>query len=263
MLRKPPQGRPTLERVSFLLDNLLEEKPANLESKGFQALAQVGAIDAEASIRADISRMAQSKVQRERDELLKNALNILRDLAELFYDKCSDVALTLKRTDHSPNMPSIHEEIFSAHLGTASIEIRSFNPTFGGILISKDAFKNSGWDVVVGATIIVSQGQPNPYKWGANLWYTNLGTGSEFRWWEVSYYNVMPRQDKLPFEPHAVDNIKDADLAASRISHSISIATKPRPIDDEDADSFCDRWAEILAKAYHGKLEYPRNLPLR
>jgi eukaryotic-like serine/threonine-protein kinase len=261
MLRKPPQGRPTLERVTQLLGKVRNDNSTMPTGKGFQSLAQAGAIDAEVSARADVDRIAKEKIQRQREELAENGLRILRKLAELFYERSKNAALTIKRTDNLPNLPHLSEDIFSARLGSASIEIKLFNPMHGS-LIEKDAFNHSSWNVAIGATVIVSQGHPNPYKWGANLWYASMESGSEFRWWEVPYYSLSPRKGAIPFEPHAVTNIRDADLAASVISHTIAFAAKPRTIDDEDSDDFCDRWADILARAYHGQLRMPSHLPL-
>ena len=41
--------------------------------------------------------------------------------------------------------------------------------------------------MLAGAAICVIQEQPGEYRWAANLWYTDLGHNSQYRWWEVLY----------------------------------------------------------------------------
>jgi len=64
------------------------------------------------------------------------------------------------------------------------------------------------------------------------------------------------------FEPYAVDDLSLADQAASPIIGNIQIGANPKLVDDEAIEDFCDRWANILAKAATGELRYPSRLPL-
>lgn len=84
--------------------------------------------------------------------------------------------------------------------------------------------------------------------------------------WEVSYFgNPLIPKDRLGIrsEPFALRNLSEADEAASPVMGVYHIAFGPKPIDDEGFDEFCNRWAELLAKAAKGQLRYPRSLPLR
>jgi serine/threonine-protein kinase len=185
MLRKTPQGRPSLERVSRLLADIVADSAKGGPSKGFLALAQAGATDAEASARAEASRMTEAKLMRERQAIADGAFQMLHELADLFYERMHRVVPTIERIDARSRMEVLH-----AKFGAASIQIEMLNH---GNPIPKNAFQKSGWDVIVGTKIQVLQEAPKRYVWGANLWYTNLGSSSEYRWWEVPYWTVYPR----------------------------------------------------------------------
>jgi hypothetical protein len=116
--------------------------------------------------------------------------------------------------------------------------------------------------VVAGAIIKVIQDGSRRYEWSANLWYTNLGTNADYRWWEVLYMANPFSRGRPEYEPFAVENLDDADIAASPVVGTVQFGAKPRPVDDENVDDFCDRWADLLAQAYHGQLTHPRSLPL-
>jgi hypothetical protein len=66
------------------------------------------------------------------------------------------------------------------------------------------------------------------------------------------------------FQPFGVDVSEYREAAQALGGRGIGIfqlAAKPQPIDDEQLDEFCKRWAELLAKAYSGELSHPRSLP--
>lgn len=67
----------------------------------------------------------------------------------------------------------------------------------------------------------------------------------------------------IKYEPFALTSLSDADKAASPVIGVYQIAEGPKPIDDEDFDEFCNRWADLSAKAAKGQLEHPRVLPLK
>jgi len=127
------------------------------------------------------------------------------------------------------------------------------------------AFERSGWDVITGVRIQVIQGaqrhrgDPKHYEWSASLWYARLKDMPDYRWYEVSYFSLSNVSEYAPF---ALD-FPEADGAAGPGIHKYQIAFGPVPIDDEDTEQFCDRWADLLARAAQYQLSYPRNLPLR
>jgi hypothetical protein len=88
----------------------------------------------------------------------------------------------------------------------------------------------------------------------------------DYRWHEVSYFvNPMARSARGQHEcaPFALtDDVQHADEATGPALTIYCKAWGPEPIDDENAEAFCDRWAALLAKAAQGQLTYPRTLPL-
>jgi serine/threonine protein kinase len=254
MLRKMPKARPGLDRVINLLrDIAAAQESEKLQGSGFDALAQAGAADAEAALLADAAQMEYEDKQRARRKLADSALQTLRKVIDVLFERVVTVAPTASRFDNQFGMPRLVE------FGTASIKIGLVT---GGRPIPEGVFQRSGWDVVVGATICVTQSKPKPYEWGASLWYTNLGRDEEYRWWEIPYMTTPLLRRDVRYQPFAVSDLSEADKAAAPGMHTIALAAEPRPVDDEDIDDFCDRWADLLAKAHSGQLRHPRHLPL-
>ncbi len=256
MMRKVPQGRPSIDRVIQLLEGISAEKTKAMQGLGFSELAQAGAGAAEASLRADAKRVATEALERKRFELSNYAFTILGEISETFYKRIQNVVVNAERIDDRSQ-----KELLHIRFGDAALQIQKLRQ---GRAIPQNAFPNSHWDVIVGATIYVAQFGERKYKWGANLWYTNMGQGEDYRWWEVMYmwHPALTSHPSHTNEPFAVDELNDADAAAAMGTNRIAFAAKPRPVDDEDADSFYDRWAKRFAQAYSGRLERPRYLPL-
>jgi hypothetical protein len=68
-----------------------------------------------------------------------------------------------------------------------------------------------------------------------------------------------PRSD--PYYPFALVDLRDADLAASNVTHGYQLAATPVHIDGEDIDRFSERWMTRLAQAAMGGLQEPSVLP--
>jgi len=110
----------------------------------------------------------------------------------------------------------------------------------------------------------IEQHEPE-YEWGASLWFTNLGAGDLFRWYEASYFeSPLLRSDARRFRhsPFFL-NAEDADRAHAPALDRYAIAYGPLTIDDEDFPSWCDRWSGLLAKASQSSLSQPRELPIQ
>lgn len=249
MLRKPQQSRPSIERVISVLNNLIQNN--DNEGERNSPLAHAGAVDAEAAIQADARRNKEETRHQVRQQLVYSAFNILDEILN---------DLTNRILEDAPTAQHITRGLHRLRIefGTASLEVTSdmTHP------IAEDAFKNSRWDVVASAIITVTQNNPTLYKWSANLWYTNLGQGEEYRWWEALYFTHPLIRKRSSHEPFALKDLKDADLAAAPGMHNVELAAKPRPIDDEDSENFYNRWMSLLAKAYQGQLRHPSSLPL-
>lgn len=143
------------------------------------------------------------------------------------------------------------------HLGEAALSV-----WISSRVLAAGTFAQSRWDVLAWGSISVTQKKPE-YVWSASLWHTNLGAGDTYRWYEVSYFTNPMAGRSTPFAPYALTDPREADAAAGPGMAVQQIAWGPKPIDDEDAPAFYDRWADLLAKACAGRLSHPRSLPLK
>jgi hypothetical protein len=247
MLRKTPAARPSLLRVISILS---EASSQTDPGGGFAALASAGAAVAARETAAEIRQSTEASGKQSRDRLAEDAKLILRDIVDNLFDRICKAAPTATST-HLP---------LRVRLGEANLRV-----SFLGQPVGAGAFAQSNWDVVAGATISIQQAQP-PYEWSASLWYGRLTPAEDYRWYEVSYFvNPLARsvRERHAFAPFALtDDIRHADEAAAPVIGTYQFASKPKPIDLENAEDFCNRWASLLAQAAEGKLSYPRNLPL-
>jgi len=253
MLRKPPNARPSIERVIQVLNDLSTSGSKQIERTGFKNLALAGAKDAEAAIRADTLQAQAEQMARDRQELANTALHVLQEVVDGLGKCVGDRVPTAQITSNNAYLLKIQ-------MGSALSTVEVMN---GMRPIAKGAFTKSSWDVVVGAIINVFQQERKPYVWSANLWYTDLGYGKEYRWWEIPYMTNPIHRYGPATQPFAItmDKIAEADAAAANVISDRQFAAKPRPIDDESVDDFYDRWADLIAKAYRGELTTPSHLP--
>jgi serine/threonine protein kinase len=244
MLRKSVEGRPNINRVLEVLTVVLDEIQEGAK-KRVSLLAEVGATHVERLLQEESEAQRARARWLAREKLATYARNQLTDnFSELTRKIKADVPIGLDIYDRGIRFGNAYLTLQKISLDTLAINV----------------FPESRWDVLLGEMINVVQRSPNDYIWSANLWYAKLPGSNDYRWYEVSYFNVG--KSKSDYAPFAVEDFRDADLAASNIMHSVAFATKPKPIDDENMDEFHDRWMELFAKAYKGDLKYPESLPL-
>lgn len=258
MLRKNPITRPSLGRVKNQLEQLINSGDHN-PSGGLQALSLAAAKIAENSSKEEARELSAKSVEERRKTIAREAQEILSQIVDTLFQRIQD---------HAPNaIVSTSAKAFggNAPFPNRSIVLGDAELAFDFVrfhTIPTDGFQRSGWDVLTGVIARVSQKTREPYIWSANLWYTNLGKGQEYRWWEVSYMTSPFMRSHPAYEPYAEENISNADLAASPVIAHVQFGSKPKLIDDEYTDAFCDRWAELLAKAVNGQLRFPSHLPI-
>lgn len=246
MLRKNPDSRPSVSRVRKILGEVISVKEDRSSRSGLDALASAGADISEEKAAREAEQMRIETEWKQRQRLASEGFEILDEIRKVLFDRISDSALVARQCGDN-----------RIEVGDAWVEL--FVPQRG--LIPDDAFRESGWDVICGAKIVVVQGSPE-YEWGASLWYMKRSSEEEYRWYEVQYFNNPHYQRYKKYEPFAVSKLKFADLAASPVMNAVAIAFGPVTIDDEDVDDFCNRWAGLLAKASKGQLRRPGRLPL-
>ena len=244
MLRKRPETRPSQERVKEVLDQLeLTEhspRPARLAEHGARLAAQ--AAKSEATERREAQR-----VQRE-EKILAHGLEVLRSIAQRLVDSIAEPLPTAKK---AALKDSWHVDI----PGRASLKVSIVHQGPGR------AF-GVGWYVLAGGTVGVTQrGTHRPYDWSANLWFARIGDTEEFRWYEVGYMNSPLLRSSNAMIPFSL-GVTDAASADGGGMRPLQVAYRdPLPIDDEDEESFCNRWVQTLVDALDGKLQYPRHAP--
>jgi hypothetical protein len=243
MLRKAPDARPSLKRVTTILNSFLADDDAT-SNDGQNSLAEAGAAVAERESEEEAEKRRQARQRKKRRQLADSALTVLWNQVEELFDRIQKTAPAAERRDSG-----------KISLGQGVLEISELNVN----PIDTEEFENCGWDVVVGA--IIGAGQDDPeYLWSSSLWYSKRHENDEYRWRETSYFS--PTSDTKRYEPYHLRDPYEADLAHSNIMHTHTIAWGPSPVDDEDAEDFYDRWMEVFARASQGNLGHPSRLPL-
>jgi hypothetical protein len=222
--------------------DILQESDSGV---GSSALGVAGAAVAQEQARAEAEAESTRQVEMARRALAAEALQTLRRLIRTLWDRILSEA-------------SAAEEVSTDRiaLGRGLIGWAVTHE-----YVPQGSFPQSGWDVVAGAKIYISQatGREGYPGRSACLWYVALGEQADYRWVEVPY--MMNLVSSPPVNPFAIDDLVDADLAASRITHAYQLAAQPSPIDDEEAEDFLRRWMDRLAKASLGNLQHPPRLP--
>jgi serine/threonine-protein kinase len=250
MLRKTLDTRPSLTRVMQILDQIQENTVASAPDTAYERLAAAAADHEKKQAEADAIRERARTVAQKRADVAAEARNILRRIT-------NELAKGVRNSAPSATAEWRGTSLF-VHVGEASLEL---DLEAGGSLLAEDAFPLSQWDVICGAIIKVIQSSPR-HERAANLWYTKRSDRkADYRWYEVGYEWSPLTERASEFEPAAV-TAELADRAHSTAMGVIQTAYQPTLIDDEDTETFCRRWADILAEACAGRLHgLPRHLP--
>lgn len=245
MLRKLPETRPSIERVRTILTEI-KDSESTQEQPGFSKLSKAGAIIAEKELQEEAAREKERQEKEKRDSLATDAIKFLKEN----YNHLSDKIIR--------SAPSAVKKGLFISLGMAKLDLCV---PMTSQSINKHSFSNSKWDVIINSRITVVQSNPH-YQRSSTLWYVKLPGSVDYRWIETSYFAPLVNQI-MPFEPFGLENLDDADIAASNIMGVYSIAFGPKAIDDENEEDFHDRWANLFCKAAIGQLTRPRELPIR
>jgi len=258
MLRKKPETRPSTERVKELL-LAFQKDTGGSQSSGLAAIAVAGARIAEQQSQEEARKQAEKDAQERRQGLAQEAQGILAQIIEDLFCKIQTQAplaiiTTLTKPPHSFQFFPNH----SIKLGNAEMQF-DFNKF---AVIPVGSFRSSRWEVITGVIASIEQKAGKPYKWGANLWYTNRGEGTELRWWEICYMHNPLMRTHPEIEPYSVSELGIADRAASPGIMEVQFGARPKLIDDECSAGFQERWLDLFAKATTGQLSHPGRLPL-
>lgn len=244
-LKKNPQNRPSLMRVSELLD--LARDQVSKDDDNLKKLSKA----AEEVTKKELDIEAQMNVIRIQAEMksrnVADAITIIKNQFEVLIVQISKAA---------PNV-RISNDHRSISLGEATL---TFIENFFQV-IYKERFRRSNLDLIIGGMMILKQKNPN-YIWSTNLWFGDMDKSGAYRWWECAYMDspfVLPRRQ---FAPFAVEDVDDADKAASSAMEVIQYAIYPKMIDDEYQEAFIKRWIILFTHGVKGELRRPARLPI-
>ena len=252
MLRKLAESRPSRNRAREVLQQVCSATEEEHSGSGFRALAEAGADVAQREAAEERERVNEASVRASRQALATQGYDVLKEIIEGLFGTIERTTPSAQRIAAGRHTSEVYEHGIT--MGSARLHLHiPRNP------IGSEFFDRSGWKVVNAGAISVHQTQP-PYKWSSSLLYASRPGAEEYRWYEVSFFTPHRGEDYTPYAlthdlPHA------AEALAPGLGE-YQPAFGPVAIDDEDADSFSNRWALLLAKASQGELSRPRSLPL-
>ena len=261
MLSKAPDVRPIPERVLKELEQL---------QSGVVTLTQGKALLESANVAETMKNLEEEAklAQGERDRLFRErtadaAILQLDDIINQLFTRIHVAASVAKIINNTQKMHRMLKGKIP-YQSAKSIMLGDANLTFYHIrLVSPEDFKDCDWDVIAGGAVVVEQSEPASHTWGANFWFTNLGTKNDFRWYEIPYHYWMGANTNL----FAVNEFSQAiqaarsDVASGWVKMAV---VPPCPIDGENTDSFFERYETLLALAYQKRLpSHFRYLPIQ
>ena len=243
-LRKPQAGRPGLNRVIAVLTEVIQNPAAPRPALG--ELQRANAAEVQRVSEREAAAARERQQQRERNALIENAQQVLRQIAQEF-------EAVARANEPDANIVASAASLIIRMGDSATLEFRASEATPPNV-----TFPNSGWEVRAIARIRVDQIGRNEWKHGATLWYARIRGAGELRWYEVSYKRSALVRGPL-IGPFAIQDLgndiyREADLAAGPGMHTIEVEFGPAPIDDEAINNFIERWLARLAQAYNGRL---------
>jgi len=187
--------------------------------------------------------------RRSRATLRESSWTTIRTIFDRLCQQIRDVAPDVERLqgDYEPSL--------LLQWGAADLEFTPIN-------VDTYRFNHSGWDILNGFYLSVSQAEPQ-YNWSGNLFLLRRPQDQSFRWYEVAYFEspLIRRTRPAPFGARNPEEYQNADLAASPTMATWQLAFEPIPIEGDREQAFHDRWMERFAQAALGKLREPQ-LPL-
>jgi len=249
MLRKSPSVRPKIEKVKEILTNINSAIAGSDINSGEIKLATAGKKVAQ--------RISEQEVEEKKtQEKLQKRQTIAIEADKIFVELINELANRISKA--LPNITG-----FNGHRLICENIVLEVKPEIdlSSFYIPENSFEQSGWDVIAGEYMVLSQIKPK-YIYSANFWYMKLDDKEGHRWYEVSYRDFPRSGEVTKDEPFYLPNTSDADLAASQVLSEYLLAFGPEPIDMDKTEEFYNRWMSLIAKALEGRLSYPIMLPL-
>ena len=249
MLRKSPDGRPSISRCHDVLDNITF---SHTSSQTLDPLALAAKQVATASAAEEAKSAAEAARKSDRDLLAKDAAS---DLTAIF-KRLSDL-VTNSFEDHIQKKNSLEFGRAKLELGT----VRQAPASSQHGLSSTSQHDVIAWAQIKLSNIFQRTDYNGAsYALSASLIFSRAGIKDDFRWREVSFWSMS--STKSGSEPFSLDpSSRDFQFALGPIMHTVSIAFGPEPIDAEHEDDFIQRWSSLVARAAIGELYRPNAMP--
>ena len=246
MLRKSPEGRPSLLRVTEIL-----AAPQPTQMSALSKLAAANAVQVASKLEAEKAAMEAARREKIRLAHFETGIGIMEKMIQ----QLTDVAKS--QLDHLEVKPGLNPTVrLTCGSGTMAVFVSRGGP------IPIEEFAKSGWDVVCHGGISVRQTAQLGCSRSASFWFTNRGKDADFRWWEASYFRLGegPHNDS----PYALNrgDTPAADEAAGPALGVCRFGWGPRAIDHENQEDFMNRWLSVFANAINGRMRPPPTLPL-
>lgn len=253
MLRKAQASRPSLERCKLLIS----ATDVALPVAGPRAfLAAAGQAVAQAVATAEAERLAIEAAANEWKAIGGEGVKDLTRLLGILSDAIAADA------------PNARRELSTIALGPA--ELKWMAPA----LLERRIERRPGqatqglWEVAAFSRIELrcvlayrNYHDPHAYAFAVTLAFARTAKNPEFRWREVSFYRQSSAT--MQAEPTAIlPNTDSFYIPFTPTMGSNAVAHGPFTIDAEDEGKFIERWTGLFAKAAHGLLRPPQQLPL-
>ncbi|MCK8457886.1 serine/threonine-protein kinase [Sphingomonas faeni] len=254
MLRKAQAVRPSLDRVQALIlatnDALPAAGPrASLAAAG-QAVARAAATDEAELVAAQTAAKEWKAIG---DDGARDFAGILNRLKAIIVADAPNASTGIRELALGPaklrwDVPTRLERRVPTRPGlpTEGIwEVAAFSKLEVACSITK-----------------VSYHDPSVYTFSTTLAFARTPQDTDFRWREVAFYHQFSGAGMNEAPVAIPPSSESFHTAFQPVIGGLAVAHGPFTIDAEDEDTFIDRWTGLFAKAAHGNLRPPNQLPL-
>jgi serine/threonine protein kinase len=257
MLRKTQASRPSLERCKAQISSTDNALPTTGPRA---ALAAAGHAVEQANATAEAQRLAVEAAAAEwraiGDEGSNEFDQLMKRLAQAIIADASSAEIGKRM------VPRV------IRLGPAQLKWQEPSRLQRQDLGSPRNPTGGPWEVAAYSIIelhchIADRAYHNPlgYTFAVTVAFARTSLDPEFRWREISFFRQFSASMEL--EPTALPPTSDHfAIALSPVMSNFAVAHGPYTVDAEDEEAFIERWTGLFAKAAHGNLRPPNQLPL-
>ena len=248
-LQKPPEARPTAEKV---LERLTRVRSVP-ESAMTSPLAQANALASSAKLADQIEQEKREAERARRQELFDACEHQWNEILQSILDEIRALG-DQASIDHTDTVEKKGNPVcigFEVKLNGAVLEL----PAPGFVSVSADL----PMDVIGATSLRVTNGHQGRSH---SLWYCNHGASGKYQWWELSFMTSPLDEHQRSLEPFALDPASsDAREAFGGGVGTLQLARPITAVDVDDLSTFTTRWVNLFGAAAMNQLERPRELP--